>query len=743
MKMLRREPADNWQQGFHLGNGFMGQVVYGQPLNERVELSHITFFSGSVGEQDCSENGAEYFIKMREAASANNFSRLTELTEYFKGNRGNYGSNLPVGKLLISFQDIGKIHEYQRYLDIYEGIAGIKAVTSLGEIKREAFTSHEDMVFAYYLEDTSEEGMSFEASYTCDRHGFSCYTSKDLYCFKTQALENLHSDGKSGVSLAGKIKPVAEDGEINITENGISIKGCHKAVLFITMSTDFEAPEMDEEADWEILKGCNIDSYKEIKKRHIKDMQNFMKSQTLVLETGEEDNKYEFMYQYGRYLLLSSSREDSPLPAHLQGVWNDNVACRIGWTCDMHLDINTQMNYWLSELGNLSPCHKPVFRWMEERLVPKGRENAKKSYGLKGWAAELTSNCWGYASPYWDKSLSPCPTGGIWQASDYIEHFRYTQDDAFLKAAYPIIKEAVEFFLGYVFIEGENYSSGPSISPENAFMADGKKFYASNGCTYEILMIRELFRQYIEIVSVINADSSFEQDLELIRKVEMVLEKLMPYRILADGTIAEWSHDYPSADPQHRHTSHLLGLFPYGQITVEATPELAAAAKRTIAAKLNPAEGWEDTGWARSMLALYSARLKEGDEALFHLNSMLTNLLGANGMIMHPPTRGAAAFQDVYELDGNTGFSAAIAEMLLQSHNGVIQLLPALPNSWSKGRFKGGAARGGVLIDMEWENGCLITAAAVSKMDRGIKIQYKDSIKEYQLKAGERTALTQ
>lgn len=857
--IVSESPAGAWQQGFLLGNGFMGQVLYGHPFHEVVELSELTFFSGSDTVCPYRENAAETFERMRRAAKEEDWESVTELTRQYMGVRGNYGTNLPAGSLHLDFEHHGRVTGYRRSLDLDRGLVRVGfAENGLGKgeiwrVDREAFCSHEDRVFAYLLEDKSKEGMTLRLSF--DGGGLPCETfcGADSFGFREQALENMHSDGSEGVRLVGLVYPQAEDGRITITEEGIKIAGAHRAVLYVAMDTDYtldreaagypeKRKKISEEELYRRVKHT-LAEYPALRERHVKDVSGHMGRQRLRLGREEETcagagrakaeataagtgagraeveaaagagagyagveavtgaaavaeltgapaeallagvrqgdpglRLTELMYQYGRYLLLSSSREDSVLPAPLQGVWNDNVACRIGWTCDMHLDINTQMNYWISEAGNLPGCHLPVFRWMERRLIPNGRDNAKYSYGRPGWAAELVSNAWGYAAPYWAKSLSPCPTGGIWQASDYMEHYRYGQDKAFLREhAYPVLREAVEFFLSYVFEEeGGLLGSGPSISPENAFVKDGKTYYASNGCTYEILMIRELFTEYLEAWEELAGEektgegkngygpeglppdrmsgqeerrlrgtadfkSDIKPDSRMARQVRELLPKLPPYRILPDGTLAEWAHDCPSADAQHRHTSHLLGLFPYAQLTPETTPDLCRAAEKSIAAKLTPYENWEDTGWARTMLTLYSARLGKGEEAYRHLRSMQEVLTGPNLLVMHPPTRGAGSFMEVYELDGNTGFSMAVMEMLVQSHGGVVRLLPALPGAWRDGEIEGVPVRGGLELDMRWRGGRPLSVRVRAKTGGSFRFAFGDRERILPLQKGSET----
>jgi alpha-L-fucosidase 2 len=497
------------------------------------------------------------------------------------------------------------------------------------------------------------------------------------------------------------------------------------------MITDYMRDKLNSD---ELLCGQKLD-YETVKSENI----NYFKErmEKVAFSLSGADDTVERMFQMGRYLLLSASSEKSPSPAHLQGVWNDNVACQIGWTCDMHLDINTQMNYWLSLEGDLFEANEPLFSWIEKVLIPSGRITAKKSYGLDGWSADLVSNIWGFTAPYWHSNISPCPTSGIWLISQYWEYYLHSLDENFLRnRAFPVICEAVKFFAGYVFKEGEYYSVGPSISPENSFIADDEIHYFSNGSTYEILMVRELFMQYVKACDALNIKDS------LYIKANEIIKKLLPYRVIKDGTLAEWSHDYPSADRQHRHTSHLLGLYPYCQITPEKTPELAAASKKAIDTKLEPYENWEDTGWARSLLALYSARLKNAKDVYFHINEMKNMLTSKSLLVMHPPTRGAASFKEVYELDGNTGFSMSVIEALMQSHDDIIQLLPALPENWKSGYIKGIVARGNVKVDITWKDMKLVKAAFMSLYNIKVTVSYMEEKKEILLIAHKKKTIS-
>jgi alpha-L-fucosidase 2 len=725
-----KEPAKQWSQGCLLGNGFMGEVIYGGIDKEIIALSEASFFSGA-DEEVYQENSAYYFEKMRKEAIKQNHGAVKELTKQFMGKRGNYGTNLPVGQLEILFDKQELSGEYTRNLDLNKGLCSIQYEVKENLIRREAFSSYMDKVFCYQIRNASKEGISFSLRFTGKDETSHVYKQEERMCFTCNALEELHSDGSTGVSLMGVIHVCLTDGEIVYHNNYIKVTNTHEAVIYLAMETNFSLEkEKTMILDFDELyhrTNFKVEDYKALRKRHVSDFESYMNRQYINLK---QDEKTSLMHQFGRYLLLSSSREKSKLPAHLQGVWNDNVACNIGWTCDMHLDINTQMNYWISESGNLCECHTPLFEWLEKRSIPNGRRTAQVCYGRKGWVLELVSNAWGYAAPYWNESLSPCPASGIWTTSDYMEHYRFTSNIEFLhNHVYPVLKEAVTFFCDYIFENEEGYYvAGPSISPENAFIVEGEKYYASIGGTFEILMIRELFKDYVEVMKILKKED------EMTTFVKRALPKLLPYKVDEQGRIKEWNHEFSAQDLQHRHTSHLLGLFPYHQINPKDTPKLAKAAQLTMEAKLKPEKNWEDTGWARNLIILYYARLQNKEMAYKNVKALQQNLTNQGLLVMHPPTRGAYSFADVYELDGNTGFSMAVVEMLVQCFDDVIELFPATPKEWKDGCAKGILLRGGICIHMEWDMSSSITIELQSNTNKTINLKYHEWSKVVELK---------
>ena len=534
-------------------------------------------------------------------------------------------------------------------------------------------------------------------------------------------------------------------------DNGLFVKGADNAVILLSLGTDFNNNDPINSCRTRIDTAAAI-TYSDLFDIHIKDHQRLFNRVKLELgntscenmptdqrlsavKNGREDlSLTTLMFQFGRYILMSSSRENSPLPAHLQGVWNDNIACRIGWTCDMHLDVNTEMNYWPSEVTNLSECNVPLFQWIEQRLIPSGRHTARVTYGLDGWVAHVVSNPWGYSAPGWATNWGIHSTGGVWVATHLWEHYLFTKDNEFLKLhLYPVYQETVKFFLKYLVEDQESgyFLSGPSMSPENSFAYGSyAPIVSSNsmGTVCDTVMVRELFNSFISACEILSVDD------ELLVETKVMLEKLPPFKVGKHGQLQEWFYDYDEPDPHHRHTSHLLSVFPFYQISPEITPELAKAAMVSIKNRTTPDWKWEDTGWARALLILYTARLQMPEETYKHILAFQRGLMNDNLFAFCPP--GAGAETNVFELDGITGLCTGVAEMLLQSHNGTIHILPALPNQWNKGFVKGLRARGGYEVDITWEDNELVSAEIYSEQAGLCIIRYRGKSLQVQFEKG-------
>ena len=749
MKETRNTPATRWLEAFPLGNGHIGAMVYGGYGQDQIDLTHNTFFSGEYSREANQPGAADAFYRTREEIQRGDYKKAHESAEKFIGKRMNYGTNLPVGALHIMIDGKkaqSEVQNYKRSLDISKGVVMQEYDLGTNHICTKTFVSHADKVLVYELSSESPVDAEVSIKLYCD--GGKVRASEDRLLFETQAVETMHCDEEKGVFLAGCVAVQSNAGKVWGNENTLTLCNLVHATFFVAMATNFDREtislEVLEEENGCCILGASQKDPETLLKYHMEDISSKMKrlGLKLVTECKEEAEQIEFLFQFGRYLLLCASREDSVLPAHLQGIWNDNVACRIGWTCDMHLDINTQMNYWPAEAGNLPETMEPLTNFVCDHLAVHGAVSAENNYNLPGWTAEIVTNAWGFTAPYWAVPIAPYPSGGMWILTQLWEHYETTVDFAYLGRIFTTIEQAAAFCVAYIFPDKDGcYSCGPSISAENSFVIDGETYYLSNGCTGEILMIREVLTDYLAACQVMEEHGQ-QTDSKIKEAAQNSLPKLLPYRILKDGTIAEWNHDYPAADPQHRHTSHLLGLFPFAQITLDKTPELAEAAERTIQRKMTPPENWEDTGWSRSMLMLYEARLQSGDEAYEHMQAMLKNLLAPNGMIIHPPTRGAGSFDNVYEMDGNTGLTTAVTELLLQSYDQVIHLLPALPTSWKDGMVRGLGARGGVTVDIVWADNCIVQAYACADHEKIQQFRYGYRFINVHLKSGIRTKLS-
>jgi alpha-L-fucosidase 2 len=446
---------------------------------------------------------------------------------------------------------------------------------------------------------------------------------------------------------------------------------------------------------------------------------------------GDDPHLLALFYQYGRYLLIAGSRPDSPLPTNLQGLWNDNLACKMGWTCDFHLDINMQQNYWPAETGNLTECNEPLFRLIESLREP-GRRTARKIYGADGWVCHVFTNAWGYTAPGWGLGWGLHPTGGIWIASHLWEHYLFTGDKEFLESrAYPVLKEAAEFFLDYM-VEHPRHGwlvTGPAVSPENTFLTpDGGRCAESMGPACDSVLVRDLYDSCIKASSVLGIDA------ELREKIEAARSKLPPLMIGKYGQLQEWLEDHEEADPAHRHTSHLIALCPSAQITPGKTPQLAKAARVTLERRLSQ-ENWEDVEWSRANLINFFARLEDAEAAHGHLLGLLREDTDDNLLTF---SRGgiAGAQQNIFVVDGNSAGTAGLGEMLLQSHAGEIHLLPALPQSWPEGSIQGVRARGGIEVDIEWRGGRLSSATLLSDSVTTCQVRYGSTTVSVRLEPG-------
>jgi alpha-L-fucosidase 2 len=436
-------------------------------------------------------------------------------------------------------------------------------------------------------------------------------------------------------------------------------------------------------------------------------------------------------FQYGRYLTIAGSRADSALPLALQGIWNDGLASSMGWTDDFHLDINTEQNYWAAEVTNLGECQLPLFRWIEV-LRESGRRTAREMYGAPGWVAHTVSNPWGYSAPGWGIGWGLFVTAGIWISLQMWDHYRFNPNKQFLRqTAYPVLRELAEFYMAYMVHEPEHgwLVTGPSDSPENWYKTpQGDQAAESMGNTCDRAFVYALFSMCIESATTLGVDE------ELRSKWSQAREQLPPFQIGRHGQLQEWLVDFEDAVPNHRHTSHLVSLYPLHEISPRCTPALARAAEVTLARRLASSD-WEQTEWGPANLVAFSARLLQGDNAYRYLSGLIANAAGHN-LLTYAAAGVAGAEQNIFAVDGNTAGAAAMAEMLLQSQAGEIVLLPALPAAWPDGALRGLCARGGFEVDLSWRGGRLRSVILRSREGGSVPVRYEERVVHAHVAAG-------
>ena len=734
------KPAGCWENGLPLANGRMGAMLCGGARSERIYLSETTFWSGEPSQENNPPDGPETFVAVRELLLNGDIAAGNRLARKMEGRKLNYGTNLPFGNLRLYFSQMElDERDYRRELDLDAGIASVRYQANGVEFQREGFVSAAAQVLVLRLTCSAPGSLNLRVALDGDEQPYrTTHAGDDTLLMAVRALETQHSDGHSGVEGHARLQVLARGGRTYALDGQLGVEQASEVLILLAWGTTFKCNNPLVRCQERITAAVQKD-FETLRAEHIQEHQSWFRRAGLEIGAGPGatslplDERIEavrqgaddpgltaLLFQFGRYLLIGSSRPDSPLPAHLTGAWNDNKACRIGWTCDFHLDINTQMNYWIAELTNLNECHRPLFEWIEHTLAPSGRQTARALYDLPGWAAHIVSNAWGFSAWGWSIFWGVFPTGGVWTAAHLWDHYRFTGDREFLaRQAYPLLKEAAEFCLAYLVRDQHTgwLVSGPANSPENPFLVEGETYTVAMGPTVDRVLIYELFG------AVIEAGRLLDLDTELRERLVSARAQLPPYQVGKHGQLQEWLEDYEEAVPGHRHTSHLLGLFPFAQISPRATPELAMAARVTLERRIH-ATGYEEGAWARNNLTLFYARL--GDRKAAY-QSLMTLFRQEAGDSLLTGTRLAPA--QAYEMDYNTGATAGIAEMLLQSQAGEIELLPALPEAWPEGRFAGLRARDGFEIALTWRDGRPLELHIRSLLGRTCKVRGAEGLR--------------
>lgn len=716
-----RSPAGKWAESLPLGNGRMGAMIWGGIYEDTVSLNEVTCWSGEdhADKNVDNPNGPVYLKKIQEEFQKESPDRAA-ISEYFKQMGGNqndgFGTSRPFGVLKFNFDYEGDdVSQYIRSLDLDESMSYVNYTVNGVNYERQAFISNPDQVMVMKYSADEAEKISFDVNYALEEPAGGNGTvsvDNDTLVFSGKPA------AKSELNTYARLKAIPTGGIISYDKYGIHISGADEVVLVLAMGTTFNdntpEPVCAEQIEKAVEKG-----YQSLKNDHINDVKPRFERMNIQLGAegeniptnerverirngGEPDGDFiRLWYQYARYLMLAGSREDSPLPMHLQGIWNDNVSCNMIWNCDYHLDINIQMNQWMSNASNLSEGEKPIFKFMREHLIPSGKVTAEKQYGANGWTVGIVTNPWGYSGNTgevgaWEGST----TSGAWLAQEIMNYFDHTWDTDFLaNEGLPMLKETADFFLDYLVeysrdinpADGRGYLvTIPGSSPENG---DLEVMPA-----YDRTMIYDIFYQVLRSYDILGLDHD-----EYYGRVNEALGRLAPYKISKYGQLAEWPYnDMTDGASEHRTTSNLLGVFPYDQITPDKTPELARAALLSMDRKFE-LPSFEHTEWTCVNAQGMYARFKDGEKAFDYLKRLAVTFTWPNLMSISPEGIGGAE-TDVYIIDGVLGMAAGVNEMLLQSHSDRLEFLPAIPSAWDQGRINGMKARGAFETDFEWKN---------------------------------------
>jgi len=745
------QPAKSFQASLPLGNGRMGAMVFGGIDEERIVLNENSLWSGSV--EDANRPGAHQALPeiRRLLLEGKNVEAEALVNQNFtcqgRGSGQGSGANVPFG----CYQVLGNLHlrfaeipagaeKYHRTLDLATATATVGYERGTIRVERTHFVSAADQVFVSRLTASRPGSVSFEVSLDRpERFTTSLVGTNEL--LMTGTLNDGH--GGKGVSYAARLRLLTVGGTWSTHTNHLWVKGADEAVLLLSAATDFhgfagrqvEDPIATTRVD---LDRAQAKGYANLQRAHVQDFRRWFDRVELRLpETtnsalpnpqrlggfarGASDPALAALYfNFGRYLLISSSRPGG-LPANLQGLWAEEV--QTPWNGDWHLDINVQMNYWPAEVCALAELAGPLHQLIGS-LVEPGRKTAKAYYNSRGWVAHVITNPWGFTSPGENASWGATVSGSAWLCEHLWEHYAFTLDRDFLGWAYLILKESALFYLDNLVEEPKHHwlVTGPSNSPENAFrLPDHRVSHVCLGPTIDLQLLRELFGNTARAAEILGLDASLRTELAAKRA------RLAPNQIAPDGRLQEWLEPYPEPEPTHRHTSPMYGLHPYYEITPRGTPELATACRRFLEAR-----GDNSNGWALAWRINLWARLGDGD----HAYKLLTALLHPTGDTgLNYSGQGAGAYPNLFDacppfqIDGNFGGCAGIAEMLLQSHTGEIELLPALPKAWPAGSVKGLKARGNLTVDLTWSDSKVTDYHVRSADQREVKLRLNGGIK--------------